>query len=389
MISSYEFRLKETGELQNKSASLISFESCLENISQVVHDIRSPLAAMEMLLGHLPELDEDKRQVLKNSVKRIKEITNSLSVMGRAKPMTLMMEANPSERNAFNANVVLLDSLIDALVSEKRIQHHNRPEIEIDYQRESSVYGAFVKVNPGEFNRVLSNLIDNGIEAIPSRRSGKVQIQTKLGMNGKILITLSDNGKGMAPEVLQKVGKKGLSIDKLGGSGLGLHHAKKMIKSWNGELNIDSEKEVGTTLTLSLDLQPQEEWFAKKITVHEFTTVVVIDQDLQMHEFWKMRIHEQGKFKNAIHCFARLEEFTQYYAASFHEWISALYIVNDEIFDKPEKTFEWLNRLGISKQSLVISNQLESTRVLDYCTSRGIKLLSKYSCEFVPIAKEE
>jgi signal transduction histidine kinase len=71
--------------------------------------------------------------------------------------------------------------------------------------------------------------------------------------DNKILLSIRDNGKGIPPEVLSKIGTQGLSYAKTG-TGLGLSHAIETIRKHKGDLKIESTLGQGTTVTLELPL---------------------------------------------------------------------------------------------------------------------------------------
>src|SRR5207245_2211351 len=89
--------------------------------AQVSHDIRSPLADLEMFSRYIPEIDEERRSLLRSAVGRIKDISNTLLQRNRkylkdspAKP------SNPAgEERENDLSVQLLPNLIDSILSEK------------------------------------------------------------------------------------------------------------------------------------------------------------------------------------------------------------------------------------------------------------------------------
>jgi len=52
------------------------------NADQVAHDLRSPLAALELMLSCLDEVPEEKRTILRAAISRIREIADALSASG-------------------------------------------------------------------------------------------------------------------------------------------------------------------------------------------------------------------------------------------------------------------------------------------------------------------
>lgn len=106
---------------------------------------------------------------------------------------------------------------------------------------------------------VLQNLIDNSLNAMAGK--GNVTIATRLVQwlhNTKInnhreavQIEISDTGKGMSQEELNKLFKPFFS-NSPGGTGLGLVIVKKIIEDHNGEIHYKSEPDFGTTVFITL-----------------------------------------------------------------------------------------------------------------------------------------
>jgi signal transduction histidine kinase len=50
------------------------------------------------------------------------------------------------------------------------------------------------------------------------------------------------------PEVLEQVGRRGVTFGKSGGSGIGLYHAKRNVEAWGGSFRVTSENGRGVTI---------------------------------------------------------------------------------------------------------------------------------------------
>ena len=100
-----------------------------------------------------------------------------------------------------------------------------------------------------DLKRVLSNLINNAIEAYSATQEQKVIVYLK---GHSILV--QDHGKGMSSDVSSKLFSPGASFGKehsaQAGSGLGLYGAKKFMESIGGEILIESTPGLGTTMIL-------------------------------------------------------------------------------------------------------------------------------------------
>jgi signal transduction histidine kinase len=110
----------------------------------------------------------------------------------------------------------------------------------------------FPLLSPPLFDWVLENLIKNALDAMEGK--GRIQVQAKT--SGKELwIDITDSGKGIAPQHLNKVFKTGFTTKKRGW-GLGLPLSKRIMETYhNGKLFVHwSEPGKGTTFRIILPL---------------------------------------------------------------------------------------------------------------------------------------
>jgi signal transduction histidine kinase len=87
-----------------------------------------------------------------------------------------------------------------------------------------------------EIRQLLLNLVRNGLEAMDA--GGTLTIQTMLDEDGVILV-VKDQGKGIPPEVLEKIGTPFMTT-KAGGTGLGLVVCYTIAKRHQANINIDT-----------------------------------------------------------------------------------------------------------------------------------------------------
>lgn len=116
--------------------------------------------------------------------------------------------------------------------------------------------------HPGPLTQVLMNVINNAVaHAFEAQADALVRLQAMAMPDGRVQITLSDNGRGIAPEHLPRVFDPFFTtrLGK-GGSGLGLHIVYSLVTELlGGTVHIDSILGQGTTLTLNLPPQaPQQ-----------------------------------------------------------------------------------------------------------------------------------
>ena len=216
--------------------------------TQVAHDILSPLAALKSVEHDLSGLEEDKRLMLRMAVGRIAGIANELLNGHRVRQDFAgdpdgRVSSEPESQSTQN-----LSENLAPLIIEKRLQFRSKAGIRIDAQIDTGLDG-FAVIQPIEFQRIISNLINNAVEACGE--SGLVKLV--LSSDPKhCLIVIQDNGRGISKEVLPKLMKMGGTHGKDGGHGLGLFHAKIGIERWQGKIDITSELGKGTRIEIKL-----------------------------------------------------------------------------------------------------------------------------------------
>jgi len=99
--------------------------------------------------------------------------------------------------------------------------------------------------------QVLLNLFINAQQAMLG--GGELIIRTQKTDSSAVII-VSDTGKGIDPENLEKIFHAYYST-KTGGSGLGLSASKKIIEAHNGSIKVDSIVGQGTSFTILLPLE--------------------------------------------------------------------------------------------------------------------------------------
>ena len=102
--------------------------------------------------------------------------------------------------------------------------------------------------NVDSLKQVLFNIINNAIQSI-HHENGNIEINISK-KDKKIYIIIKDNGEGIDKETQKKIFMPFFSTKSETSYGLGLSLSQKIIKKHNGDIIIDSEKSVGTTITL-------------------------------------------------------------------------------------------------------------------------------------------
>jgi len=194
--------------------------------AQVAHDLRSPLAALEIAVE-----SENSQKLVRMTVDRIRKIIRDLDEKKR--PATHRVELAP---------------LAKSIVEEKKSQYRANEGLAIRSELSPDLSAS---LDPVEFQRIVSNLIDNSVQALP--RGGNVQVcLTHEGSAARLRI--KDDGIGIPDVVLPRLFRRGASFGKKNGNGLGLWHARKMAERWGGRLDLKTQVDHGTEVSLEVPL---------------------------------------------------------------------------------------------------------------------------------------
>ena len=354
--------------------------------SQVAHDIRSPLAALDSLakdLGHLPE---EKRIIVRSSIARIRDIANDLIEKNRQLPREA--GAVPVPRAAEPVSVQLLSSVIESVVTEKRLQYRSKIGVEIDARLENDSYGLFARIQLGEFKRALSNIMNNAVEALD--KSGSV-ILSMGHADRRVIITVKDSGKGISPEILGRLGSRGETHGKPGGSGLGLYHAKMTVESWGGSLDVQSALGKGTAVSISLERAQSPEWFLADLSIRPGTTVVVLDDDTSIHQVWQGRFDSlrAGDKQVVLMHFSTPAEIRTWSKANPDQSAAAYYMLDYELLGYPETGLSLAEELLLGSRAVLVTSRYEEGHILEKCLRLNVKLMPKGLAGHIPIEIKE
>ena len=114
-----------------------------------------------------------------------------------------------------------------------------------------------VECDSSQIQQVILNLVLNGAEAMQSRGGGKLTIRTRLLADGNnVELCVQDTGEGIAPENLPKVFDPFFTTKANGkGVGLGLAVLYGIVKAHEGEIEVTSQRNEGTTFAVTLPLK--------------------------------------------------------------------------------------------------------------------------------------
>lgn len=342
--------------------------------TQVAHDIRSPLLVLTRILRDFSPLPEKKRIDARNAIQRVNDIANNLLTQYK-------QEKDVSEiQGALSSEPVVM--MLDSIISEKRIQTADFG-VDITQHVLPNAYDAFVEVDITNFKRVISNIINNAIEAVKNKMGQVIISVTK--DNGKLLISIKDNGCGIPKNKLRAVFDEGVTFGKKEGSGLGLPYAASKITEWHGDYSLTSEINVGTKFEIILPETKPAEWFASAIQVIEGGTIIVLDDDDYIHQIWNERFSSVFLEKNhlALLHFSNGVDFIQFCDGKNFENVT--FLLDYEIGDDEKNGLSLAETFCLEKNATLITSQYEDLEVREKCKALGMKIIPKFFAEHTRI----
>jgi anti-sigma regulatory factor (Ser/Thr protein kinase) len=345
----------------------------------------SPLAALQVFESDLSELSEEKRVLLRSAVDRIQGIANHL-LESHQKGTHKSVDSQNKEESVDGEDVsnCLLLTMLDDIVSEKRLQYKGRSEVEINGGFGKDAFGAFVRVQKIEFKRVISNLMNNAVEAIEGPGCVGVSVVDKKEF---LEISVQDNGKGISKELLPRLMQKGETHGKKGGSGLGLFHAKQSVETWGGRLEICSAIGEGSVVKIILPKAKIPNWFAMEIRLSKKKALVILDDDPSIHEIWKRRLKEipSSSALPVVHHLKSVDDLESWLKIHSSIVTQSVYLVDYELLNGEMNGMEAIQTFGLEKQSILITSRFEDKKVQEKCQQLGVRLLPKGLASLIPI----
>lgn len=257
----YEFDIKPIidfqdqmliGKLINISdlTTIINTENIRRDfVSNVTHELKTPLTAISGFVETLKSNDDIPKETQKRFLSIIEEETKRLNELIED-VLTLSFIEQNLDIKAERINLIkVLEDIIFKLENIAVIKR-------IDLKLISEEKNIFIQSNKYSLTRIFINIIDNSIKYSPEGES----IEIKVSYNeGNVVVTVSDNGRGISKEDMPRIFERFYRVDKSRtrkekGTGLGLAIVKHLTKSIGGEIDLKSELGKGTDFSIILPI---------------------------------------------------------------------------------------------------------------------------------------
>jgi len=247
LIQDYNRMVSQLDESASLLAQSERDSAWREMAKQVAHEIKNPLTPMKLNIQYLI-------QRIKSGDKDIGEFAQKVSQSILEQIEGLSQIATEFSNFAKMPVGVPEKVLINDVVSSVHDLFRKREDLDIHLIVPIDEYYSYCDKN--QLVRVLNNLINNAIQAIPDSRRGLIRISLK-SKNNMAIISVKDNGIGISDEMKEKVFLPNFTT-KSSGTGLGLAMSRQIIESANGSITFESIKDAGTEFFVTLPLIKNE-----------------------------------------------------------------------------------------------------------------------------------
>lgn len=207
-----------------------------ESLSKLTHELKNPISVCK---GYLEIIDKNGYQKAPKYLPIISsEIERSLSVINDFSSLGKLKELNKEEVDL----QVLLEELITILNPLFKKYNAN---IYLNVKQDICL-----KLDYLRMKQVFVNILKNALEARKEEEPLNVQIEVKKSLKA-VKIIVKDNGIGMDKNTLERISEI-FYTTKANGNGLGVVLSKEIIEMHNGTITYKSQKEKGTTVTITL-----------------------------------------------------------------------------------------------------------------------------------------
>ena len=220
------------------------------NVRRMVHDIKNPLAGVQIKLQTIYLQLMDESPAIADKLQNEIEVANSeirriISISKNFSKFTDLAE--------INLKPVHIENLLSECIDHFKAFVTENLKINLIFMTKYRM-AAWDK---RQIELLMHILIENAIDALDGKGKITIQVNTLQNLAGMpdqyILIRVEDTGHGITPAQLEKIFEPNYST-KPEGSGMGLLFAKQIVNQHNGKLSVESKTENGTVFEITLPI---------------------------------------------------------------------------------------------------------------------------------------
>ena len=234
---------QERAELQSKVLHQEKLAGIGLLASGMAHEIGNPLASIQAVCDNQLRKPLDpkmagKFQRIRDQIARIVQIVRQLVNFARR---------DPDVWRLVSVNEQIESALAIAKLSRQSKTAQVRLELDPSLPKPVCI--------GDQLAQVFLNLFLNAFDAM-KEEGGEMVVQSRLSSAGRIVVSVQDNGSGIADQHLSNLFVPFFTTKEVGkGTGLGLHVSQGIVKRHGGEITVRSEVNRGSTFTVEIPVQ--------------------------------------------------------------------------------------------------------------------------------------
>jgi len=223
-----------------------------EAAKRIAHEIKNPLTPIQLSAERIRRrldgrLDESDNRVLREGTDSIiREVGAMRHLVDEFSQFARLPALKPVPGD--------INKAVEEAVSLFRVVDEQEWTFEVSLARNLPT----VSFDDEQIRRVIINLLDNAIRAVrDGGRGGVVSVSTRTVEDGMVAISVTDNGPGIPPELMDRIFDPYFSTRE-DGTGLGLAIAQRIVEEHGGKLDCTPGPEGGVTFTIRIpvDIDP-------------------------------------------------------------------------------------------------------------------------------------
>lgn len=255
----------------------------------ISHDIKTPLSS---IMGYLEIWNQN--EVEGSKIKQLKSAQNSAQHI--LSMLTNLLEFSRLEQNKavlHNSIFNLSETMNEIIEMLLPLTDETKLKVELKFIPGDSFW---IKTDYTILKQILINVISN---ALKYTSHGSVEIKAEY--NKGLIFTIEDTGTGMTDSELKEIFKpfsRASSLSTTEGSGFGMYVTKGLIQALNGSINIESEKERGTRVRITIPIHPLENIKMEKGEPSEksniYNRILILEDDIPLARMITEYLNQKG-----------------------------------------------------------------------------------------------
>ena len=226
-------------------------------LSTMSHDIRTPMNAI-IGLTTIAEKNVNDSQAVSDNLRKIKLASNHLLTL-----INDILDISKVERGSISLSPVTF-SIVDSAENLVNISQPTVRQKNIDFRfRSKNIKFEYLYADQLRINQIFINILSNALKYTPANKQVYVDLTELPGEKDgfiKLEYKVSDTGIGMPKSFMEVmyepfIRQTDSRINTIQGTGLGLAITKKMIDMMGGKIECQSTEGLGTTFTVTLDIE--------------------------------------------------------------------------------------------------------------------------------------